>query len=84
MDTLFRDIRSASRALVKSPLVSLLAAGSLALAISGNTTVFSLVNALLLRPVPFEDPERLVFLWQSNRENPNFDLTPVSPANFID
>ncbi len=84
MDTLIQDVRLAFRSLLKNRLVSLLAVGSLALAISGNTTVFSLVNAILLRPVPYDDPDRLVFVWQTNQENPNFDLSPVAPANFVD
>jgi putative ABC transport system permease protein len=84
MDNLIQDIRLSLRSLLKNRLVSILAVGSLALAISGNTTVFSLVNAILLRPLPYEDPDRLVFIWQTNQENPSFDLSPVSPANFVD
>jgi putative ABC transport system permease protein len=45
---------------------------------------FSLVNVLLIRPLPYPDPDRLVVLWQSEKESTGFDLTPTSPANFVD
>ncbi len=57
---LIQDIRYAVRVLLKSPGFSLVAIGSLALGIAGNTAVFSILNALLIKPLPFGDPDRLV------------------------
>lgn len=84
MDNLLQSLRFALRALVKNRLLSFLAVVSLALAIAGNATVFSLVSAMLLRPLPYENPETLLLLWQTDRDNAAFDLTPTSPANFAD
>ena len=60
MDNLLQSLRFAFRALVKNRLLSLLAVVSLALAIAGNATVFSLVSAMLLRPLPYQNPETLL------------------------
>ena len=84
MDNLLQSLRFAFRALVKNRLLSFLAVVSLAFAIAGNATVFSLVSAMLLRPLPYENPETLLLLWQTDRDNAAFDLTPASPANFAD
>ena len=70
--------------MAKNRLVSALAVASLAIAIAGNATVFSLVSAMLLRPLPYESPETLVLLWQTDRDNAALDLTPASPGNFAD
>ena len=84
MDNLLQSLRFAFRSLLKNRLLSLLAVVSLALAIAGNATVFSLVSAMLLRPLPYEHPETLLLLWQTDRDNAAFDLTPASPANYAD
>ena len=84
MNGLITDIRLAFRAIRRHPIVTLLATISLALAIGGNAMTFSLVNVLLIRPLPYPDPDRLVVLWQSEKENAGFDLIPTSPANFVD
>ena len=84
MDNLLQSLRFAFRALVKNRLLSFLAVVSLALAIAGNATVFSLVSAMLLRPLPYENPETLLLLWQTDLDNAAFDLTPASPANYAD
>ena len=78
------DLRFAIRSLRSRPLLTGLAAASLALAIAGNGARFSFMNALLLRPMPYPDPERVVMLWQTDPANPAIDLIPVASANYDD
>jgi predicted permease len=63
MDTLIRDIRFALRSFVKNPGFALAAVLSLAIGIGANTSIFSVANALLFRPLPYEGSERLAILW---------------------
>jgi hypothetical protein len=62
IDTLSRDVRFAMRMLFKQPTFSLTVVSLLAIGIAGTTTIFSVFNSLYLRPLPFEEPERLVYL----------------------
>jgi len=83
MNTLAHDIRYALRAFAKNPGFTLAAVLSLAIGIGANTSIFSVANALLLRPLPYKDANRLVILW--NR-SPGLNITEdwFSPAQYLD
>ena len=83
MDTIRHELKFAVRSLLKRPSFSLLVIVTLALGIGANTAIFSIVNALLLRPLPFEAPERLVVLFERD-VIANEQRMAVSPGNFLD
>jgi putative ABC transport system permease protein len=86
MRTLVADLRYALRVLFRVPSFSLPVVAVLALGIGANTAIFSIVNTVLLRPLPFEDPDRLVRLFHEPPQNafPGIHQFSVSPANFYD
>ena len=83
MQTLFADLRFAFRMLAKHPGFTTVAVLALALGIGANTAVFSVVRGVLLRPLPYGDPDRLVVLWESTLKA-NGAREPSSPPNFRD
>ncbi|MGD8277374.1 MAG: permease prefix domain 1-containing protein, partial [Gemmatimonadota bacterium] len=83
MDTLRQDLRFAMRQLWKHPAFSAIALSMLALGIGANTAIFSVVQTVLLRPLPFPEPERLVQVWES-RVDRGWDRASVAPGNYWD
>ena len=71
------------RSLRSSPAFTIVAILSLALGIGANTAIFSVVDAVLLRPLPFKNPGQLVMLWE-NAAHLGFPRDTPSPANFLD
>jgi putative ABC transport system permease protein len=81
MDTLKQDIRYGVRMLLKTPGFTVVAIIALALGIGANTAIFSVVNSVLLRPLQFSDPGRLVQVWESSAKKGEI---PASYPNFAD
>jgi putative ABC transport system permease protein len=78
-----QDIKYAFRVLARQPGVTLVAVLTLALGIGANSAIFSAVNAILLRPLPYDEPDRLVTLWEKRPAEGVMDNV-VSPADFAD
>ena len=86
IETLWRDVRTGVRALVQSPVFTTVTVLSLALGIGANTAIFSVVNGLLLRPLPYPESEQIVDVWHTPPQQsfPGLDKFSVSPANYLD
>src|ERR1700738_1759116 len=81
MQTLLADIRYAFRMIAKSPGFAVLAILAFALGIGANTAIFSVVNAVLLRPLPYPEPQRLINIREKSQ---TFPASSVSYPNFLD
>ena len=80
-DEFRNDLKFAFRQLRHSPGFTLVAALTLALGIGANSAIFALVDATLLRPLPYREPDRLVTIWERTAKNPQ---SFVSPLNMLD
>src|SRR5262249_30831987 len=83
MEFVWHDLRYGARTLLKSPAFSVIAILTLALGIGANTAIFSVVNFVLLRPLDYSEPDRLVMIWERNLKR-GWSESPTSFANFVD
>jgi putative ABC transport system permease protein len=80
---MFEDLRYSLRVLASSPSFTLVAVVGLALGIGANSAIFTAMNAVLLRPLPYKEAEQLVLLWQLNRHNGDREIK-LSAPDYID
>jgi putative ABC transport system permease protein len=83
MNTIWQDIRFGARMLLKNPLVTVIALIALTLGIGANTAIFSVVNAVLMRSLPYSDADRLVMVWEK-KQGGKTDQNVVNLGNFYD
>ena len=83
IETLARDVRYGLRQLRRNPGFALVAVLTLALGVGANTAIFSVVNTVLLQPLPYKDASRLMTVWSYDRSR-GFDTDQVSPLDFAD
>jgi putative ABC transport system permease protein len=83
METLWQDLRQGARSLVKQPTFTIVAVITLAIGISANTAIFSVVHAVLLQSLPYPDADRLVMVWETRRTNPS-GQNVINIGNFFD
>lgn len=83
METLLKDVRYGIRSLLKQRGFTAIAVLTLALGIGANTAIFSVINAVLLRPLPFHDSDQLVTLWERSPKQ-GYEQNPPSAGNYVD
>jgi putative ABC transport system permease protein len=83
MQTLWQELRYGARMSFKNPGFTLIAVITLSLGIGANTAIFTVVNGVLLRPLPYDEPDRLVMLWESDPRR-NIEQQRVAPPNLVE
>jgi len=83
METLWQDLRQGARSLFKQPTFTIVAVVALSLGIGANTAIFSVVHAVLLQSLPYRDADRLVSVWEHNRQRGNA-RNVINMGNFFD
>ncbi len=84
MQTLWQDLRYGARMLLKTPAVTLVAIIALTLGIGANTALFSVVNAVLLRSLPYAEGERLAIVWENRKSGTGNPQNVINLGNFYD
>src|ERR1044072_1927651 len=83
METIWQDMKFGVRMLAKSPGFAIAAILTLALGIGATTAIFTVVNAILLRPLEYQNPDQLVMVWEKNLQK-GWLVAPTSYPNFVD
>ena len=81
LETLWQDLRYGARTLRKTPGFTFVVVLTLALGIGANTAIFSVINAVLLKPLPFKNPDKLIQLWETEAAPGNF---PLNAQDYLD